>query len=512
MTVSSRRIRTAGGRRGPSGTAPRAARPASPVETITSWSSGSSSASSSSTSSPSGTFRKPSSAARPMLRTIERPTRQTRRPCAAAASSTCCTRCTWLAKQATMIRAGERWNTPSSTGPISRSAMTKPGTSALVESTRNRSTPSSPSRENPARSVSRPSSGSWSSLMSPVCSTSPAGVRMATASASGMEWLTAKYSQSNAPCRSRPPSRDLQQVRGQPVLPALGRDQGQREPGADDRQVRALPQQERHRADVVLVAVGQHQRVDVVQPVLDGPEVGQDQVDARASPRPGTAPRSRRPAAARRTRTRSCCGRSRRSRRARPPAARRPAAAGRRRAARPGWPPRAARGVGAPVAAAGGGGPAVGPRGRLGRVLAGRLSRNGITVPIDVGPSVASPPSAGLRRCGRRPSAHPGRRPGRRRSRWSARRWPAAAAAGCRRRRARAAAARPWRRPPRRPGPSRGAPAACRRGVAGPGRRRRPRTRRSSARSRSATTCPMTLTNPTAPTDSHGRFTGSSPE
>ncbi len=77
------------------------------------------------------------------------------------------------------------------TGPISRSGATNPGTSALVESTRKRSTPLSPSRANPPRSVSRPSSGNWSSLMSPVCSTVPAGVRMLTASASGMEWFTA---------------------------------------------------------------------------------------------------------------------------------------------------------------------------------------------------------------------------------------------------------------------------------------------------------------------------------
>ena len=43
---------------------------------------------------------------------------------------------------------------------------------------------------------------------------------------------------------------------------------------------RALAQQVRHRADVVLVAVGEHQRLDVVEPVPDRVEVGQDQVDA----------------------------------------------------------------------------------------------------------------------------------------------------------------------------------------------------------------------------------------
>ena len=90
---------------------------------------------------------------------------------------------------------------------MSRSGVVKPGTSALVESTSSRSTPSSPSRANARRSVSRPSSGSWSILKSPVCSTRPAGVRIATASASGIEWLTAMNSQSNGPTCSRCPSR-----------------------------------------------------------------------------------------------------------------------------------------------------------------------------------------------------------------------------------------------------------------------------------------------------------------
>ena len=85
------------------------------------------------------------------------------------------------------------------TGAMSRSGVTTPGTSALVESAISRSTPSVPSRANPARSVSLPSSGSWSILKSPVCRTRPAGVRMATASASGIEWLTARNSQSKGP-------------------------------------------------------------------------------------------------------------------------------------------------------------------------------------------------------------------------------------------------------------------------------------------------------------------------
>ncbi len=52
----------------------------------------------------------------PMLRTIERPTKATLRPCACAASSTCWMRCTWLAKLDTMTRRGAVRNTSSMAG------------------------------------------------------------------------------------------------------------------------------------------------------------------------------------------------------------------------------------------------------------------------------------------------------------------------------------------------------------------------------------------------------------
>ncbi len=131
-----------------------------------------------------------------MLRTIERPTMATLRPCAYAVSSTCCTRCTCDAKDATMTRRSAPANTRSRTGPMSRSCVVNPGTSALVESTMNRSTPLSPSRANARRSVMRPSRGSWSILKSPVCRTVPAPVVTATARASGIEWFTAMNSHS----------------------------------------------------------------------------------------------------------------------------------------------------------------------------------------------------------------------------------------------------------------------------------------------------------------------------
>ena len=103
---------------------------------------------------------------------------------------------------------------------------------------------------------------------------------MATASASGMEWLTATNSQSKGPMRSRWPSVDLEGVRADAVLLELGLDQGEGQLGADQRDVRLLAQQERDGADVVLVAVREHDALDVVEAVPDGGEVRQDQVDS----------------------------------------------------------------------------------------------------------------------------------------------------------------------------------------------------------------------------------------
>ena len=65
--------------------------------------------------------------------------------------------------------AGCRRRSAPAPGRCPAPAVTKPGTSALVESIISRSTPSVPSRAKARRSVSRPSSGSWSALKSPVC-------------------------------------------------------------------------------------------------------------------------------------------------------------------------------------------------------------------------------------------------------------------------------------------------------------------------------------------------------
>ena len=189
-------------------------------------------------------------------------------------------RCTWLAKLETISRCDARAKTSSSTGPMLRSGVTKPGTSALVESDSSRSMPASPSRAKAPRSVRTPSSGSWSILKSPVCTRVPAGVCTATASASGIEWLTETNSQWNGPATWSSPaatSTSVGSIRCSRSLAATSA-RVNREPtsGMSPR----MPQQVGDGADVVLVPVGEDDGVDVVEPVLDHPEVGQDQVDA----------------------------------------------------------------------------------------------------------------------------------------------------------------------------------------------------------------------------------------
>ena len=103
---------------------------------------------------------------------------------------------------------------------------------------------------------------------------------MATASPSGMEWLTAMNSQSNEPNVRRSPSA-TSTVRGVMRCSASfdsRKARVSREPttGMSGRSAAGG-----HAADVVLVAVGEHDRVDLVEAVPDPLEVGDHHVDAR---------------------------------------------------------------------------------------------------------------------------------------------------------------------------------------------------------------------------------------
>jgi len=69
----------------------------------------------------------------------------------------------------------------------------------LVESPTSASTPSSPIAASRAASVGKPITGVGSIFQSPVCSTVPAEVRIASACDSGIECATGMNSTSNGP-------------------------------------------------------------------------------------------------------------------------------------------------------------------------------------------------------------------------------------------------------------------------------------------------------------------------
>ncbi len=130
----------------------------------TSFSSGNWSISRGCTSSPSGMLMCPSE--RPMLTflRIERPTSETLRSLATAASTTCWTRWMFDAKQVTTIRPVQWWKTRSRCGPTIDSLSDTPPRSAFVESPHSSSSRSRPSSASRAMSAGAPPTGVWSNL------------------------------------------------------------------------------------------------------------------------------------------------------------------------------------------------------------------------------------------------------------------------------------------------------------------------------------------------------------
>ena len=106
----------------------------------------------------------------------------------------------------TATRAGAVRMSSASVRATSDSDGERPSRTALVELPISASTPSSPSAVNLAWSVGGPRTGVGSIFQSPVCSTMPAGVRIASALDSGIEWATLMKSTVNGPRFRRPPS------------------------------------------------------------------------------------------------------------------------------------------------------------------------------------------------------------------------------------------------------------------------------------------------------------------
>ena len=129
----------------------------------------------------------------------------TERPAARAASAIVSTRATLLAKQVTATRPCRLRTSPAIERRTSASEPEWPSTSALVLSHTIASTPASPSACSAASSVGGPTIGVASSFQSPVCSTTPCGVRITSACASGMECATEMNRSENGASSKLPP-------------------------------------------------------------------------------------------------------------------------------------------------------------------------------------------------------------------------------------------------------------------------------------------------------------------
>ena len=150
--------------------------------------------------------------------------------------------------------------------PTSRSEPVIPGRSALVESPSIRSTPWLPSSASRPTSVFSPSTGVWSSFQSPVWRTRPAAVSSTIATQSGIECAMRTKSSVNEPTRICSFGHRLLQLgrRREAVLVELRLDQPERQLRRDHLVAVDLAQQVRQPADVVLVPVREHDRVDAL--------------------------------------------------------------------------------------------------------------------------------------------------------------------------------------------------------------------------------------------------------
>ena len=146
-----------------------------------------------------------------------------------------------------------------------------PGRSAFVESPSRRSTPRFPIAARAPTSVLRPSTGVWSSFQSPVWTTRPADVSTTSAVESGIECATRTSSMRNGPSSSggSPGSAATSSAFCPSPCSSSFDFTSARVSGVATTAVHVdLAQEVRQAADVVLVAVRQH----------DGPDAAPDEV------------------------------------------------------------------------------------------------------------------------------------------------------------------------------------------------------------------------------------------
>ena len=177
-------------------------------------------------------------------------------------------------------------------GDVRSRSGSSPSRTTFVESQTSASTPSSPSARKAASDVRLPRYGVSSSFQSPVWTTSPSGVRMASAFDSGIECATGTNSMSNGPelealAAGRPACRS--------TFGAPGSDKRRvsRRPTREARRVDRRPQARPHldeRADMVLMRMGDEDAEQVLPLLLDEAQVRDRRDRCRAD-----APRRRNP-------------------------------------------------------------------------------------------------------------------------------------------------------------------------------------------------------------------------
>ena len=215
---------------------------------------------------------------------IERPTTATLRPHASEASMTPCRRWMCDEKLVTITRPGASRMMRLSAAATSCSDCVMPGRSAFVESASIRSTPSEPSRASLARSVGPAVDGRVVDLVvARVQDRAVVGVQR-DRDGIGHRVRDARELGSERSAGDRVAlAVDLDElgVAQQPVLVQLRLDHAERQPRAPDLAHADLAHHVGQRADVVLVAVREDDRVDAAGRVAQVGEVGQDEVDAR---------------------------------------------------------------------------------------------------------------------------------------------------------------------------------------------------------------------------------------
>ena len=220
---------------------------------------------------------------RPMLTflRIERPTSDTLRPRWEAASITCCTRWMFDAKLVTMIRPWARANTSCSCGPTPRSDGREPGPVGVGRVAAQQQHAVAAELGEPRDVGGQAVDGRLVELVVAGDDDRPElGAERYRARVGDRMGHVHELDLERAELELLSGPQVLERGVAQLVLVELRTRHRHRQPAAVHRRgVAELAQDPRQRAEMILVAVGDHDRLDVVDAIAQVGEVGQDQID-----------------------------------------------------------------------------------------------------------------------------------------------------------------------------------------------------------------------------------------